>query len=43
MVVIVGIIGGFLGRLLIGGLLNFILKPEEHDNPNPENYLGWIG
>jgi len=43
MVVLVAIIGGFLGRFLIGGTLNFIFKPQEHENPNPENYLSWIG
>lgn len=43
MIFIVAIIGGFAGRFLIGGLLNFILKPEERNDPNPENYLGWIG
>ncbi len=37
------LIGSLLGRFLIGGTLNFIFKPEEHENPNPENYLGWIG
>ncbi|MFM5993234.1 MAG: hypothetical protein ACKO9U_01415 [Dolichospermum sp.] len=40
---LVGILGAFLGRLFIGGTLNFFLKPEEHENPNPENYLGYIG
>jgi len=43
MVFLVAIVGGFLGRFLIGGTLNFVFKPQEHDNPNPENYLGWIG
>ena len=41
MILVVGAIGAFLGRLLIGGTLNFIL--HEHDKPNPEKYLGWIG
>lgn len=41
MSIIVAFIGGFLGRFIIGGTLNFLLKPN--DNPNPENYLGWIG
>jgi hypothetical protein len=43
MVFLIAILGGFFGRFLIGGTLNFILKPHEHDNPNPENYLGWVG
>ncbi|MFN6038067.1 MAG: hypothetical protein ACK452_06340 [Bacteroidota bacterium] len=43
MVFIAGFIGMFIGRLIIGSILNFILKPEERDNPNPENSLGWIG
>jgi drug/metabolite transporter (DMT)-like permease len=43
MIFIIALIGGFLGRFLIGGILNFIFKPNEHHNPNPENYLGWIG
>ena len=41
MIYFIGFIGMFIGRFLIGGLLNFILK--EHEEPNPENYLGWIG
>ncbi len=40
---LVAFIGGLIGRALIGGLLNFMFKPEEHENPNPENWLGWIG
>jgi hypothetical protein len=43
MIFLVAILGAFLGRLFIGGTLNFFLKPEEHENPNPENYLGYIG
>jgi hypothetical protein len=43
MVIVWAFLGAFLGRFLIGGTLNFIFKPEEHHNPNPENYLGWIG
>jgi hypothetical protein len=39
MVFLVAFISGFLGRFLIGGTL-FYFKPQEHDNPNPENYLG---
>lgn len=41
MIFLVAIIGGLLGRFLIGGILNFIFKPD--DEPNPENYLGWMG
>ncbi len=43
MFIIIAIIGGFIGRFLIGGILNFVLKQNERNNPNPENYLGWIG
>jgi len=43
MIIIVAIIGGFLGRFLIGGILNFMFKPGEHGNPNPDNALGWVG
>jgi hypothetical protein len=43
MIFLVAILGAFLGRGFIGGLLNFFFKPEEHENPNPENYLGHIG
>jgi hypothetical protein len=43
MIFLVAFLGAFIGRFLIGGTLNFIFKPEEHDNPNPENWLGWVG
>ena len=41
--IIVASIGGFLGRFVIGFFLNYFLKPQERDDPNPENFLGWIG
>jgi len=37
-----GIIGSFLGRGLIGFLLNYIFDPN-NDNPDPENWFGSIG
>jgi len=43
MILIVAAVGGFMGRFVIGFPLNFILKPQERDDPNPENWLGWIG
>ena len=43
MIFFIALIGRFLGWLLIGGVLNFIFKPQEHNNPNPKNYLSWIG
>ena len=43
MVFIVPFLAAFLGRFLRDGILNFIFKPEEHDNLNPEYRLGWTG
>ncbi|MFY8165828.1 MAG: hypothetical protein ACOVJ8_04480 [Sediminibacterium sp.] len=43
MVFLVALLGAFIGRLFIGGVLNFIFKPDEHNSPNPENMLGWVG
>lgn len=40
---IIACIGGFVGRFLIGGILNFMIYPNERENPNPENWIGWLG
>lgn len=40
---IVVIVGGFLGKLIVGFFLNYFLKPQEREDPNPENGLGYIG
>ena len=41
--ILLAILGYYIGKGILGGILNFIMRPQDHDNPNPDTIWGNIG